>query len=129
MSEHDEQVEVVKWFKLQHKKHNIFSIPNGSIINSGGNGGKKGMGRLQWSISEGFRSGVSDLFIAVPVAPYAGLWLEMKDVGKKEKSLSKNQVKFLEDMREAGYKAEWAAGFDEAKEKINSYLKALLELP
>jgi len=125
MSEHDEQAAVVRWFKLQYPKYKdcILAIPNGSIINTGGKGGSKGIGRLKWLIKEGFKTGVSDLFIAVPRNDFGGLWIEMKDVGKKERSVTKPQMDHLILMREVGYDAEWCAGFEEAKRVIETYFQ------
>ena len=122
MSEHDEQVAVVRWFKLQYprKKDLILSIPNGSVIN---NGGKKGIGRLKWMIREGFKSGVPDLFIAVPRNGYGGLWIEMKDKGKTYCSVSKPQRECMENFKYAGYEATWCAGFEEAKKVIEDYMR------
>ena len=122
MREHDEQVAVVRWFKLQYPKYKdcILAIPNGSVIN---NGGKKGVARLKWMVSEGFKTGVSDLFIAVPCNGYGGLWIEMKNKGKTKSAVSKPQMAHLELMREVGYGAEWCAGFEEAKAVIESYFQ------
>lgn len=124
MSEHDEQVAVVKWFKLQYPKYKdcIMSIPNGSVIN---NGGKRGCGRLKWMISEGFKTGVSDLFIAVPAGGYAGLWVEMKDKKKTYCSVSKPQREHIELMNNVGYSAHWAPGFNAAKLIIDEYMHAI----
>lgn len=120
MSEHDEQVTVVRWFKLQYPNYKdcIMAIPNGSVIT----GGAKGMGRYKWMLSEGFKSGVSDLFIAVPSRAKHGMWLEMKDVNKTKCSVSEAQKNHLTEMLRVGYEATWAAGSKEAIDLIKKYM-------
>lgn len=67
----------------------------------------------------GVKRGVSDIFIAVPRGDKSGLWLELK-AGKGR--LSKEQRKFLADMREQGYAATWTTGHHDAKQAIINYL-------
>ena len=55
--------------------------------------------------AEGLTPGVSDLFLCVPKNGFHGLWLEMKDKGKSEKSLSSEQATWLDEMRKQGYAA------------------------
>jgi flagellar biosynthesis/type III secretory pathway protein FliH len=80
--------------------------------------------------------GYPDLFIAEPktttyTMEYTGLYLELKAEGnspfKKDGTLKKNehleeQNEMLENLRDKGYKAEFAVGFEEAKEIIDDYL-------
>jgi hypothetical protein len=89
--------------------------------------------------AEGVKAGVSDLFLPVPFgtnnADYdkdpglhdfggwsfcAGLYLELK-VGVN--TPSDIQLEFMADMREAGYAADWAVGWQEAAGKILAYLQ------
>jgi hypothetical protein len=65
------------------------------------------------------------------VEPYHGLFIELKKAGtriyKKDGTLVSNahireQFDMLESLRQAGYKAEFAIGFDEAKNIIDEYL-------
>lgn len=121
MSEKHHTKAVVKWFKLKYPKYKgcIIGIPNGTKLH-----GKK-LERIRQANSlkaEGMKPGASDLFISIPMGSYGGLWLEMKDAGKTEKDLKPEQVKHMKEMREVGYKAEWAAGFDQAKKIIEEYL-------
>lgn len=67
----------------------------------------------------GVKSGVSDIFIAIPSNGFHGLWLELK-AGKNRPTES--QIKFLEDMRSKGYEALWCTGADKAKQIITDYL-------
>lgn len=71
---------------------------------------------------EGFKTGIQDLMLAYPHNGYSGLFLEMKDEGKTESSLSKDQKKYNRIFAEVGYKTAWAAGFEEAKVIIENYL-------
>lgn len=67
----------------------------------------------------GVKSGVSDIFIAIPSKNFHGLWIEMK-AGKN--TLTPNQKQFLMDMKSQGYEAQCCYGFDEAKVVIEEYL-------
>lgn len=117
MSESTEQQLVVSWFRLQYPKYRIISILNGSMI-----GGRNKYALVNKYKKEGMLPGVSDLFICVPKNGYSGLWLEMKAKGKTASSLSPDQRIWLSDMEKMGYKAECAAGFDQAKIIIEDYL-------
>lgn len=89
--------------------------------------------------AEGVKAGVSDMLLPVPFVTNnanfdtdpglhdyhgwsfcAGLYLELK-VGSN--TPSEEQLEFMADMREAGYAAEWAKGWEEAVLKICEYLK------
>jgi hypothetical protein len=99
---------------------------------------------------KGGQSGVADLFLPWPVSiegdivslgdkdyrgfiinGHAGLYIEMKRnrfaYGKTakswEKALKPDQRDFLQDMREAGYRAEVCYGADEAIKVIQEYLE------
>lgn len=69
-----------------------------------------------------------DLLILEPNADYYGLFLELKatDIYKKDGSLKKNdhvegQQKTLKDLWARGYFATFAIGFEQAKERIDTY--------
>lgn len=75
--------------------------------------------------------GYPDLFIAEPRGKYHGAYIELKKDGtrifKKNGTLVANehireQFDVLEQLRRKGYVAEFACGFDEAKEIIDNYL-------
>jgi hypothetical protein len=119
MSESTEQQVLIQWFRLQYPQYRLIAIPNGQWI--GGSGARK-FALINKYKKEGLTPGVSDLFLAVPRGGYGGLWLEMKGKGKKKSSLSALQVEWLETMVAAGYRAEWAAGFEAAKRVIEEYL-------
>jgi hypothetical protein len=117
MSESTEQQAVVQWFNIKYPKYRLISVPNGQMI-----GGRNKFALIKKYKAEGMTSGVSDLLLCVARKGYHGLWIEMKDKGKKASSLSPDQIYWQSEMRDAGYKAEWAAGFDEAKKIIEEYL-------
>ena len=80
---------------------------------------------IQWG------KGYPDLVIPEPCNGYHGLFLELKAEGIKlynKLELPVNthigeQLDFLVELRIRGYKAEFAVGFDDAKKKIDEYLK------
>ena len=117
MSESTEQQAVVQWFNMQYPKYRLISVPNGQMI-----GGKNKYALIAKYKAEGLTPGVSDLFLCVPRNGYGGLWLEMKAKGKGASSLSDDQALWLSDMEKIGYRAVWAAGFEQAKEIIEEYL-------
>jgi len=118
MSESTEQQLTVSWFRLQYSKYRLISIPNGQMV-----GGRNKYALVNKYKKEGMLPGVSDLFLCVPKNGYGGLWIEMKARAKTASSLSPDQRIWLSDMEKAGYKAEWAAGFEQAKKIIEEYLK------
>ena len=118
MSESRQQQLLIAWFKLQYPGKIIFAIPNGAML---GGRNKVQMGVLRKR--EGLLKGVADLFIPIQKGEYAGLFIEMKNVGKTRCSVTEDQKWFLDEMNAAGYKAEWCAGFDAAKEVITEYMK------
>jgi hypothetical protein len=77
--------------------------------------------------------GWPDLFIAEKRRPYSGFFLELKAEGVKlqNKDLSyatphlKEQYEMLYRLRLKGYWSDFAVGFDEAKKKIDYYLKKI----
>lgn len=119
-SEHDQQVLLVQWFKLTYPKLHLIAIPSGQWI--AGSSAKGKFGLINKYKSEGWIPGVSDLFLCHSDGQHHGLWLEMKNVGKTESSLSPEQKKWMVDMTAAGYLAKWAAGFDRAKAIITDYI-------
>lgn len=76
----------------------------------------------------GLHKGASDLFLAYPVGPYHGMWLEIKRDGFEITSSNKlhttNQINFLNKMRDVGYYAAMASGFDECRMHVDNYLRA-----
>ena len=140
-SEENLQIQVADYLRLQY--------PNVLFHSDYGSGIKLTIGQatIQKRLNGGRRAW-PDMFIAEPIARqnpewregddlwddviiYKGLFLELKKEGvrlrKKDYSWAtphiKEQAKILEKLREKGYKAEFAVGFDEAKNLIDEYLK------
>lgn len=105
-TEHEEQRELVRWFRQTHKGVRIFAIPNGgarSIATAG---------RLK---AEGVSSGVPDLFI-----PAWRLWVEMKRT--KGGSVSAEQKDWLKYLEEVGYCVKLCKGAEDAKLQIQAFV-------
>lgn len=84
-------------------------------------------------VAEGVRAGVADVFLpySAPKLPYEseiwyhGLYIELKLIKRlKEKNggLSSEQIRFGEDMKEAGYQWYCCYGWEAARDKILEYL-------
>ncbi len=118
MSESTEQQAVVEWFRYLYPKLHLIAIPNGQWIAGSTKRGKHAL--IRKYKAEGLTNGVSDLFLCHSDGRHHGLWIEMKDVGKK--SVSEAQHNWLVDMNNAGYYAIWVAGQDKAKAIITDYI-------
>ena len=95
-----------------------YMVPNGTYLGNGSRAGKaRYMAKLK---SMGFKSGVSDLVIALPRGSYAGAYVELKR--KKGGTLRQEQKDFLCLMWAAGYYVTVSRGFDEACEDIQDFL-------
>ena len=110
MSEHDEQVALINWFRYHSPKYILFSIPNGGMRN---------IGTAIKLKREGALAGVSDLFLMKANAKYHGLFIEMKALKGK---VSDEQKYFIEQAKEQGYAAEVCYGFEQAQSVILKYL-------
>lgn len=113
MNEHQEQVAVINWFRLQHRQYAsyLFAIPNGGVRN---------IGTAVKLKKEGVLAGVPDLFLMIPMNGYHGLWIEMKIKGGR---ISDSQKEFMSAATLMGYPVVVCYGFDEAKNAINNYLR------
>lgn len=109
--EHLEQVALVKRLNtMAEQDPDRYGLPvrRTIAIPNGGHRTRRAAGRLK---AEGTRAGVSDLLVALPVAPHAGLWLEMKSL---EGRPSREQIKWGHESIELGYAFAVARGADEA---------------
>ena len=114
MSESQQQSIVIQWFRLNYSDYIIHSIPNGTHI-------KSFAGRMK-AKAEGLTKGVSDLFVAVPRGGFGGMYIEMKDKGKTEKSMTPEQKAFIHYAQWVGYKAVCCCGADQAINAIEDYI-------
>lgn len=79
----------------------------------------------------GMQPGASDLFLAYPVKPYYGLWIEIKrnrsySPSEMRSSSWEAQVAFLGHMKSVGYAGKICYGFEHGKRIIESYLNGTL---
>jgi len=113
--EHYEQVKLFNWAKEKESLHLhlslMFAIPNG---------GKRHIGTATKLKAEGVKSGVPDVFLAVPKNGKSGLFIEMK-YGKNKPSA--NQKWWIDSLRVEGYETAVCYGFEEARDAIIKYLE------
>jgi hypothetical protein len=111
-SEHQQQVQIMKWLALQHPKAYLhtFAVPNG---------GQRHIRVAAKLKAEGVKAGVPDFMIALPMGGYHGLFIEYKaEKGRP----TKTQLEWLARLGKAGYRAALCKGFAAAQEEINEYL-------
>lgn len=104
-TEHEEQRELVRWFRQSMPSMRIFAIPNGGARTAAT------AGRLK---AEGVSPGVPDLFI-----PALKLWVEMKRT--KGGILSQEQKDWRDYLESVGYCVIVGKGADDAKAKIIAF--------
>ena len=116
ISEHDEQVMVIQWFESQYRDIAplLMAYPSGFVA-----GGKNKFGLINKMKKEGWRKGVPDLFLALPVGRCGGLWIEMK---AEKGRASPEQLEYLERLSNAGYEAHLCKGSDAAIQVLSDYM-------
>jgi hypothetical protein len=110
-TEHEDQREVVFWFRRKYRTVRMFAIPNGGFRS------RATAARLK---AEGVSKGVPDLFV-----PELLLWVEMKR--SKDGRLSPDQrdwIRYLEGT--CGHTAMVCYGAEDAKAKIEEFMRARL---
>ncbi len=108
-TEHEEQRNLVRWFRQTFKDVRIFAIPNGSQ-RSRTTGAK-----LK---AEGVSAGVPDLFV-----PAWCLWVEMKRA--EGGSVSVEQRDWHAHLRSIGHTVLVCRGFPQAKEEIEAFVRKM----
>lgn len=88
----------------------LLAVPNGGLRS------KATAARLK---AEGVKPGVSDLLLPLRRQGCAGLWTELKAPGKKPTDL---QWAWIDRMRRAGYRAEWADDWIKAAAIVADYV-------
>ena len=111
--EHEEQRELVRWFRQSWPDVRIFAIPNGGARS------KATAGRLK---AEGVASGVPDLFV-----PAWRLWVEMKRT--KGGSLSPEQKDWIKYLESVGFSCIVGKGAEDAKRQISAFSSTNRENP
>ena len=128
ISEADIQVQVADYLRLQY--------PSVMFHSDFGSGVKLTMGQaIKQKRQNGGCRAWPDMFIAEPhddlLRPKHGLFIELKKAGTKIYTKKgtlvadqhiREQFDMLEQLHNKGYIAEFACGFDEAKEIIDNYL-------
>lgn len=110
ISEQSMQCAIIDWVRYHPiiLKH-IMHIPNES---------KSTPGYRKTLSDMGVKSGVSDLFVALPRRGYHGAWIELKSQNGR---LGPAQKVFLEDMAIAGYFTKVCYTIEEAIETLTFY--------
>lgn len=86
------------------------------------NGGKRGKIAASMLKAEGVRPGVPDLILLKPRGVYLGLVIELKATGSRYSDISKDQLKWLRQLRQEGYCACAVNGWVIAKKLLEAYL-------
>ena len=106
-SEHEEQRQLVSWFRKSYKDVLIFAIPNGGLR------GQREAMRLKL---EGVTPGIPDLYI-----PEWRLWIEMKR--RKGGVLSKDQKEIITYLESIGDSVIVGKGLEDARSKVLDFLQ------
>lgn len=118
MSEFTDQRSLIQYCAMKANQDErwgmIFAIPNGM---------KTTIGVARKSVKSGLKKGVPDLFFAVALGGYNGLFIELK-VGKNK--TSKNQNEWITKLKAQGYKCEVCYGWEVAAKVVEEYLKLAL---
>jgi len=116
-----EQALLFEWASYHPTLRCMFAIPNGAHL--AGDARQRGiqMGRLK---KQGFKSGVSDIFLPIPVGDYHGMFIEMKRrMQDGPTKVSRKQQDFLDTMKATGYHVMICYGADHAIADIKDYLE------
>lgn len=110
-TEHEEQVNLFRWFRMCHDGMVMYAIPNGGARNSITGA------RLR---DEGVLAGVPDIFLPCPSGGKHGLYIEMKR--QKGGRVSPAQKAVMQALRMQGYEVAVCHGWQEARDYIEQYL-------
>ena len=113
LTEHEEQRELVRWFRQTWPGVRIFAIPNG---------GQRSMATAARLKAEGVSSGVPDLFV-----PAWGLWVEMKR--SKGGSVSAEQKDWIAYLESVEFCCIVGKGAEDAKAKISAFFNQRKKTP
>lgn len=121
-TEHQEQSALFLWARLSHSTY-----PELRLMFAVANGGHRHPAVAAKMREEGVKPGVPDIFLPVARHGFHGLFLELKTEANRPKrggmgGLSELQAQWLGELRDQGYKAVVAYGFEEAKQILIDYL-------
>ena len=94
-----------------------FAIPNGAFL--AGNAVRRAI-QANALKRQGLRQGVPDAFVAIPVAPFAGLFIEFKRIGANKPG--PEQLEWHERLRQQGYAVYVCYGAAQAQDIVRQYL-------
>lgn len=117
MKEYQEQAALFQWAKLikyQNKKLYDFMWANE-------NGGSRHILEAVNLKKRGVKAGVPDIFVAIPNQGWHGLFIELKR--KTNYKVSAKQQEMIKLLLNQGYLAHVCLGWEDAKNKIENYLK------
>jgi hypothetical protein len=114
MTEHDNQVFLMQWARLQ-----VQAMPDLALLFAIPNGGKRHIGVARKLKAEGAKSGIPDLFLPAARNGYNGLFIELKT---EKGTVSPNQKHWIEALREQGYQVEVCRGWDAARLVLLDYM-------
>ncbi len=112
-SEHDLQVQCLRWLHIAHPEVLCYAIPNGAYTT------KTTARKL---VAEGVVHGIPDLHIPIPKGEYASLYIEMKN-GKAGR-LSEHQQTMIERLQRLGNKVVVCRTTEEFVHEVEEYLRA-----
>lgn len=110
-TEHDLQVQCLRWLRAAYRDVLCYAIPNGGQRNA------IVAAKLK---EEGATAGIPDMHIPIPKGDYASLYIEMKN-GKAGR-LSEHQKEMIQRLQAYGNKVVVCRTFDEFKREIEEYL-------
>lgn len=124
-TEADESQCLIQWATFKrHKGYKLsdylIMIPNGAVLSGDLKQRAIQMARMK---AQGFKAGVFDYLLALPIDQYPGLWIEMKR--QKLGVVSDDQRKFDTNMQLAGWATAICYGWDAARAAIETYLRGL----
>jgi hypothetical protein len=112
-SEHQIQSAFFKWLALAYPNANCvtWATPNAA---------RRSHQMAAIMKAEGLKSGVPDVFMAMPRGEYHGLFLEFKSHAGV---ISENQLIFCVNLRSMGYQVEIVRSLEEAMLKVIAYME------
>ena len=110
-SEHDLQVQCLRWLRFTHKDVLCYAIPNGAFTT------KTTARKL---VAEGVTHGIPDLCIPIARGGFNALYIEMKN-GKAGR-LSEHQKEMIERLRSLGNKVIVCRGLNDFINEVEHYL-------
>ena len=108
--EHQIQKAFFQWWEAKHGNPLCWATPNG---------GYRNIVTATKLKAEGVRAGVPDVFLAIPVGDYHGLFMEFKRAKGK---LQPNQELYLALLSQVGYKTAVVRSVEEAIDTVEAYL-------